>query len=177
MLFNIRDLSTKIGLSFDVVKTAKFADLETISRPKNAEEMAAIQGIVDWLYDSFLDRVAEGRKLDRAVVAELAQGRVWSGVDAKRLGLIDEFGGLQAAIDYAAGKAKLGRNYRLDEYPGKRDLGEVFRELFEEKREYLSKTSLSSKLVHQVEAEVKGLRQFNDPRGVYLRLPADLKID
>jgi len=177
VLFNIRDLSTKIGLSFDVVKTAKFADLETISRPKNAEEMASIQSVVDWLYESFLDRVAEGRKLDRAVVAELAQGRVWSGVDAKRLGLVDEFGGLQAALDFAASKAKLGRSYRLEEYPGKRDLGEVFRELFEEKREYLSKASLSSKLVHRVEAEVKPLRQFNDPRGVYLRLPADLKIE
>ena len=176
MLFNVKELSQKIGVSFDVVKTGKFADTETISRPKNEEEMRAIQSVVDWLYGSFLDRVAEGRKLDRAVVAELAQGRVWSGTDAKRLGLIDEFGGLQAAIDYAADKAKLGTNYRLQEFPGKRELGEVLRELFESPGDYLSRESFTGRIAQKVKAEVQSLEQYNDPRHVYLRLPVELQF-
>ncbi len=176
MLFNVKELAQKVGVSFDVVKTGKFADTETISRPKSEEEMRAIQSVVDWIYGSFLDRVAEGRKLDRAVVAELAQGRVWSGTDAKRLGLIDEFGGLQAAIDCAADKAKLGKDYRLQEFPGKRDFGEVLRELFEDSGEFLSRTSLSGRVATRVKSEVRTLEQYNDPRNVYLRLPVELQI-
>ena len=176
MLFNVQELSQKVGVSFDVVKTGKFADTETISRPKNDEEMRAIQSVVDWIYGSFLERVAQGRKLDPAVVAEIAQGRVWSGTDAKRLGLIDEFGGLQAAIDYAADKAKLGKDYRLQEFPGKRELGEIIRDLFEDSGEYLSRGGISSQIAKRVKTEVRALEQYNDPRHVYLRLPVELQL-
>ena len=176
MLFNVQELAQKLGVTFDVVKTGKFADTETMSRPKNQDEMRSIQSVVDWLYGSFLDRVAEGRNLDRAVVAELAQGRVWSGSDAKRLGLIDEFGGLQAAIDYAAVKAKLGKDYRLEEFPGKRDFAEALRELFEESGDYLSRDSVSGRIAKRMKAEVRTLDQYNDPRHVYLRLPVELQL-
>jgi protease-4 len=175
--FNVKELSSKIGVSFDVVKTGKFADSETISRPKTEEELRAIQGVVDWLYESFIDRVAEGRKLDRAEVAKLAQGRVWSGVDAKRLGLIDEFGGLETAIDFAAQKAKLGRNYRLDEFPRKREFAEVLKELFEQREEYFAKGGLPSQLARRVRTEVKALEQFNDPRGAYFLLPVGIHVN
>ncbi len=177
MLFNVKELSQKIGMSFDVVKTGKFADTETISRPKTEEEMRSIQSVVDWIYDSFLDRVAEGRKLDRAVVKEIAQGRVWSGVDAKRLGLVDEFGGLTDAIAYAAKEANLGTDYRLLEYPGQREFGEVLKELFEDAGEQMARGGVSGRIVRQVETEVRALGQFNDPRGVYLRLPVELEIN
>ena len=177
MLFNVKELSQKIGMSFDVVKTGKFADTETISRPKTEEEMRSIQSVVDWIYDSFLDRVAEGRKLDRAVVKEIAQGRVWSGADAKRLGLVDEFGGLTDAIAYAAKEANLGTDYRLLEYPGQREFGEVLKELFEDAGEQMARGGVSGRIVRQVETEVRALGQFNDPRGVYLRLPVDLEIN
>ncbi len=177
MLFNVKELSQKVGVTFDVVKTGKFADTETISRPKNEEEMRSIQSVVDWLYDSFIERVAQGRKLDAAVVREIAQGRVWSGTDAKRLGLIDEFGGLEAAIDFAAEKAKLGKDYRLQEFPGKREFGEVLKELFEDSGEYLSKGGVTGKVARRVKTEVHALEQFNDPRNVYLRLPVDLQLN
>jgi protease-4 len=176
MLFNVQELAHKLGVTFDVVKTGKFADTETMSRPKNEEEMNSIQSVVNWLYDSFIDRVVEGRKLPRAVVEELAQGRVWSGIDAKRLGLIDEFGGLQEAIDFAAGKAKLGTGYRLQEFPGKRDMAEALRELFEESGDYLSRDSVSGRIAKRMKTEVRTLDQYNDPRHVYLRLPVDLQI-
>ncbi|HLP03441.1 MAG TPA: signal peptide peptidase SppA [Opitutaceae bacterium] len=177
MLFNVKDLSQKIGVSYDVVKTGKFADAETISRPKTEEELQAIQTMVDWLYDSFIERVVEGRKLDAAVVREIAQGRVWSGTDAKRLGLVDEFGGLEAAIAYAAEKAKLGKNFGLREYPGKREFGEVLRELFEESSDDLVQAGLPGQLARRVKNEVRTLEQFNDPRSVYLRLPIELELN
>ncbi|MFT3828332.1 MAG: signal peptide peptidase SppA [Opitutaceae bacterium] len=177
MLFNVKDLSQKIGVSYDVVKTGKFADAETISRPKTAEELQAIQSMVDWLYDSFIERVAEGRKLDAAAVREMAQGRVWSGTDAKRLGLVDEFGGLEAAIAYAAEKAKLGKNFGLTEYPAKREFGEVLRELFEQSSDDLVHAGLPGQLARRVKNEVRTLEQFNDPRSVYLRLPVELELN
>ncbi|HLP07497.1 MAG TPA: signal peptide peptidase SppA [Opitutaceae bacterium] len=176
MLFNVKDLSQKIGVSYDIVKTGKFADAETISRPKTEEELQAIQTMVDWLYDSFIERVAEGRKLDAAVVREIAQGRVWSGTDAKRLGLVDEFGGLEAAIAFAAEKANLGKNFGLREYPGKREFGEVLRELFEESSDNLVRAGLPGQLARRVKNEVRTLEQFNDPRSVYLRLPIELEL-
>jgi protease-4 len=177
MLFNVQELSAKVGVSFDVVKTGKFADTETISRPKTEEEMRSIQSVVDWIYDSFIERVAEGRKLDAAVVREIAQGRVWSGVDAKRLGLVDEFGGLEAAIAFAAEKAKLGQDYRLQEFPGKREFGEFLKDLFEDSGEYLSKGGVTDEVTRRVKAEVRALDHFNDPRNVYLRLPVDLQLN
>ncbi len=177
MVFNVRELSQKIGVSFDVVKTGKFADTETISRPKTTEELAAIQSMVDWIYGTFLDRVSEGRKLDREKVEALAQGRVWSGVDAKALGLVDDFGGLDAAIDFAAKQADVAGDFQLVEYPGKREFAEVLKELFEESSDDLVRSGVFGRVEKQVRAEARALEQFNDPRNVYLRLPVDVKID
>ncbi len=177
ILFNVQDLSKKIGVSFDVVKTGKFADTETISRPKTEEELSSIQATVDWIYDSFITRVAEGRKLDPAKVREIAQGRVWSGVDAKRLGLVDEFGGLEAAIAHAASLAKVGTDYQLREYPGKKELGEVLQELFEETGDFMSRDTMAKELSRRVRTEWRALGQYNDPRHVYLRIPVELELN
>ncbi len=177
ILLNVQDLAKKIGVSFDVVKTGKFADTETISRPKNEEEMRAIQATVDWIYDAFITRVAEGRKLDPAQVREIAQGRVWSGIDAKRLGLVDEFGGLQAAIAHAASLAKVGTDFELREYPGKKEFGEVLKELFEEAGDFTSRDAMAKEITRRVRTEWRTLGQFNDPRHVYLRLPVELPLN
>lgn len=66
------------------------------------------QRLVDQIYESFVGKVVEARKLSREHVLDIAQGRVWSGVDAKELGLVDEIGGLDQALAYAAKQAKLG---------------------------------------------------------------------
>mgnify|MGYP002780937359 FL=1 len=98
IFLNLEDLGTKVGVNWDGVKTAELADIFTSTRPKTEAELAILQRTVDAIYDSFLDRVAEGRELERPVVAELAQGRVWSGKAALDLGLVDELGGVNAAI-------------------------------------------------------------------------------
>ncbi len=177
MLFNVQGLSQKIGVSFDVVKTGRFADTETISRPKTDEELQAIQSVIDWIYDSFLQRVAQARNLDIEKVKELAQGRVWSGTDAKRLGLVDEFGGLDAAVEYAARKAGLGTRYHLVEYPRQREFAEAMREFFETSDERLSRSGVAGKVMQRVKSEARLLDQFNDPRNIYVRLPVELQLN
>src|SRR6185503_13684482 len=85
--FDAKKLANDFGVTFDSVKTGKFADAVTITRPKTPDEMAVFQHMVDWAYDQFITKVAEGRNLKRDFVEEIAQGRVWSGMEAKKLGL------------------------------------------------------------------------------------------
>lgn len=108
----------KMGVTFDVVKTAPFADAGAVYRPLTEQEKVFIQRGVDQIYLQFKQRVAQGRKKNMAYVDSIAQGRVWSGDDAVRLGLVDKIGGLQDAINCAARLAKLD-DYRLREYPQK----------------------------------------------------------
>ncbi|MGV3656988.1 MAG: signal peptide peptidase SppA [Chitinophagaceae bacterium] len=106
----------KLGVTFDGVKTAPYADAGAVYRPLTETEKGFIQQSIDQIYLQFKQRVAQGRKKDLAYVDSVAQGRVWSGDDAVRLGLVDKVGGLQDAINSAARLAKLD-DYRLREYP------------------------------------------------------------
>ncbi len=108
----------KLGITFDGVKTATYADAGAIYRPLKEAEKKFIQAGVDRIYLLFKKRVAEGRKKDISYIDSIAQGRVWSGKDALRLGLIDKLGGLQMAVESAARLAKV-KTYRLREYPEK----------------------------------------------------------
>ena len=175
--FNVKKLSGDFGLTFDTVKTGKFADVISITRPKSEEELAVFQRMVDWIYGEFIGKVAEARKIKREVVEEIAQGRVWSGVEAKNLELVDELGGLDAAIAYAVAQAKLGPDYRLVEYPHPKELFEVVHELIEKIAPHnVRAPGLAVKLAEQIEREVSVLRTFNDPQGVYARLPLNLSL-
>jgi protease-4 len=106
----------KLGVTFDGVKTATYADAMTITKPMNDQERKMIQGVIERIYAQFKQRVADGRKKDTAYVDSIAQGRVWTGFRAKDIGLIDRFGGLDDAVQCAARMAKLS-NYRLAELP------------------------------------------------------------
>lgn len=107
---------SKLGVTFDGVKTANHAGGGSVVRPLTEMEQKMFQSSVDRIYAQFKDRVAKGRKKDLAYIDSVAQGRVWSGADALRLGLVDRMGNLQDAIDCAARLAKT-TNYRLREYP------------------------------------------------------------
>jgi protease-4 len=106
----------KLGVTFDGVKTAQYADLGNTSRPLTEIEKKFIQNSVDSIYSTFKGRVVEGRKLSGPIVDSIAQGRVWSGVQAKQLGLVDRIGGIDDAVKCAAKLAKI-TSYRLREYP------------------------------------------------------------
>lgn len=113
-------LNEKLGVKIETVKFGEFADLGRADRPLTAAEQQIVQRYVDRIYTDFIQKVAEGRKLTPAQVDSLAQGRVWSGVDAKRLGLVDELGGLDKAISIAVKKANL-KEYRITTYPKQKD--------------------------------------------------------
>ena len=179
MLFNAQKLAANNGITWDVVKTARFADINTISRPKNPQELANIQKIVDRIYDRFITKVADSRKLPKNKVQEIAQGRVWSGTAAKQLGLVDEIGGLEDAIKAAAKQAKLGDDWQLEEYPKTRSLEERILEKFSGVHVLKPATKLDplSAEVKKMQDELAVIKSMNDPQGVYVRLPFDLRIN
>ena len=109
-------LNNKLGITFDGVKTAENADMFDISKPLSPFHIATIQNMIHHTYQRFLQHVADGRNMTVAEVDSLGQGRVWSGIDAKERGLVDELGGLEDAIEYAASLAKL-EDYRIKELP------------------------------------------------------------
>ena len=109
-------LKDKIGLDFDYVGTGKHSDIGRIDRDMTAEEREYIESVIDKIYNTFLSRVAEGRKMTTDEVHEIAQGRVWTGVMAKEVGLVDELGGLEHAIKLAASEADLSE-FKIKEFP------------------------------------------------------------
>jgi protease-4 len=177
--FNYQKLANSNGITWDVVKTSKLADSNTIARPRTSQELAISQQMVDNIYDNFLNKVSESRKLPKPKVAEIAQGRVWSGVDAKRIGLVDEIGGLNDAIASAAQIAKLDQDWELEEYPVVEGWEEKLLKQFtggDSVHLQQSQDPLTTELL-KVKSELSILKSFNDPRGVYVRLPFNFKLD
>jgi len=115
-----KTLQNKLGITFEKVTTNKHSDFISVTRPLDAEETAIMQGDIERIYKSFIGHVAEGRNTTTAAIDSIGQGRVWSGVDAKRLKLIDEFGGLNNAVDEAAKLAKLSK-YNIQTLPVMQD--------------------------------------------------------
>jgi protease-4 len=166
----------KLGLTFDGVQTDKYAGMITVYRPLTAEEKDIIQGYIDRFYATFTGRVAEGRGLTVAQVDSIGQGRVWTGTDAKRIGLVDEIGGLEDATREAAAMAGLDQGqFRTVGYPEQKDL-------FEELRESLSGQTRSWLLQETFGPDVEMLHRFNaaskarSMTGIQARMPFDLEI-
>ncbi|MBP1626266.1 MAG: Peptidase protease [Holophagaceae bacterium] len=173
MLPNVRKLATDHGVSFDGVQTAKLA-MPSLFRPASPTELARIQGLVDHIYDQFLTKVAEGRHMKREQVQEIAQGRVWSGIEAKRLGLVDELGGLQDAIRWAAKKAQIESDYRVDAPESPRSPVEKLLKLIGGGEGRPLARGPVLELKSQLERQLGTLQALNDPFGVYARLPLDV---
>ncbi len=113
-------LNDKLGLRFEKVKFGEYADLGSPDRAMTAPEKAIMQKMIDRIYADFISKVALGRKLTIEQVDSIAQGRVWAGIDAKKIGLVDEFGGLKEAIAIAAKKAHL-EEYKITNLPEQKD--------------------------------------------------------
>lgn len=187
---NVQQLANKNGVTFDVVKTGRYADLMTVARPRTPDELAVFQRGTDAVYEAFLERVAFARKLSRDSVAAIAEGRVWSGRTAQRLGLVDSLGDLDAAVKSAAKFAALTGSYDVREYPRMKTAFERFSEMFDrtpapassvsaEARaltERLSQAGPLGALARDLTRELGTLSRWNDPRGVYARLPVILRV-
>jgi len=176
MLLNLQKLANNNGITWDTVKTGKLADLNTSSRPKTQQEIDIYQKEVNRIYDLFLDKVSTSRHLTKEKVNEIAQGRVWSGYEAQKIGLVDQIGGLESAIKYTAQVAKLGDNWQVEEYPESRSWKNIF-------LDKISKTEIQNTSIDPVTQEWENLKedwhfvkQLNDPQGLYLMFPYNLNI-
>ena len=163
----------KLGITFDGVKTAPYADAGAIYRPLNEPEKNMVQASVDLIYTTFKQRVAEGRKRDTTYIDSIAQGRVWTGLKAKDIGLIDRFGGIEDAIVAAASKAGL-TDYSVREYPEPEN---IFDKIFG-KDDPMSYTDKIKKEIGEenfkVYQEIKRVREMSN--SVQTRLPFEFFI-
>lgn len=110
---NFEGLMKKVGYRNEAIKSGKYKDIGSAMRTMTAEERRLLQGMIDDSYDQFVGAVAAGRKMKLEDVRELADGRIYTGRQAKETGLVDELGDLQDAIDAAGEMAKLGKNPRV----------------------------------------------------------------
>jgi protease-4 len=178
MLPNVKKLANEHGITFDQVSTAKLGNVASLYRPKTEAEIARIQGLIDQIYDQFLTKVADSRKLPKDAVHEIAQGRVWSGQEALKLKLVDELGGLQDAIRHAAKLAKIEGDFRVDP-PGvpKKPIEKLLESLGGEKNRPMS-AGLGpwGQVAGDLEHQLRVLRSLNDPMGIYARMPFELSL-
>ncbi len=151
--------NNKLGITFDGVKTAPFADAGSASRPLTDKEKVLVQRSVDSIYATFKHRVAEGRKLDAAVVDSISQGRVWTGRQALKLGLVDRLGGVQDAIDCATRMANIPEP-RLITYPRPKNTFEKFMKGFNEsvKANYLKEELGSDYRIYETIKKVRAMQ-------------------
>jgi protease-4 len=175
LFFNFNKIAKDNGLSWDVVKTGRYADINSSYRPKSPAEIANYQKYVDQTYDLFIQKVAKSRKLSEGKVMAIAQGRVWSGEDAKKIGLVDEIGGIEDAIEYAAKKAKLSKKWQIKEYPEESTIGEKI--LGKVTETELKQDDLLTRELVKIKDKLSLLQTLNDPRGIYIILPFDLIPD
>ncbi|HEX2934132.1 MAG TPA: signal peptide peptidase SppA [Bacteroidales bacterium] len=173
ILFNAQGfLNNKLGITTDNVRTNKHGDIETLYKPLTPEEKAIVQAEVENIYDTFISHVAEGRRLNKAFVDSIGQGRVWSASDAKRLGLVDMIGNLHNAIEIAARKAKLSE-YRIVELPKRDDaLTSLLSGLSARVRQDAIQKELgeASRLYYSI-------KDITGRRGILARLPYDLNMN
>jgi protease-4 len=170
MLPTFQDTLAKVGVHTDGVGTGPYSDAYDITRPMSPELKQMFQLSVDNLYASFVDKVALHRHMKSAAVEAIAQGEVWTGADAKRLGLVDKFGDLQDAEAAAAKMADMGPNYEVTYIERGLSFTDRFlMDLAENSQSRLGAlTQLSTPAWYsRVVEATKVLGVFDDPRGLY----------
>lgn len=178
LLFNIQDIANNHGINFDRVVTGPFAGMDSFGQPKTPAEMSKLQDNTDLMYQTFLLKVAEGRKMDLNQVESIAEGRIWSGLKAKEIGLADFYGGLKDAINYAATIANLGNDWELKPYPNKTGFARSAIEYFQESSETQEISSgIINKYIKYWQQSIKSLNSFNNPSGIYARMPTTLILN
>jgi protease IV len=172
MLLDASDfLNEKLGITVDVVKTNEFADIGSLFRPVTPAEREILQAGVEDVYRIFTERVAEGRNMEVAQVDEIGQGRVWSGANARELGLVDEFGGLKRAIEIAAMEAGI-ETYRIIDLPRMRDPFEEFLRSFS----FEARTRLFHRAQGETARFYNAMKTALEYRGVQARMPYDIHV-
>jgi protease IV len=165
--------NNKLGITFDGVKTGKYADLGDISRPLSAEERAILQNQVDHGYNDFTKAVANGRHKTQAYIDSIGQGRVWTGAQAVKIGLVDRLGNINDAIKSAAKMAKVNK-YKLVSYPEQKSfLNKFGLGMSAQMKTHFIKSELGDNFKYY--EQIKGVTQMM--RTPQARLPYDIAIN
>lgn len=168
---NISGLNNKLGLTYDGVKTNKLSDAVSVNRAFRPEERELMQNYVNRGYELFVKRCADGRKKTTDEIKAIAEGRVWTGEDALKIGLVDKIGGIDEAIALAVKKAKL-KAYNVKEFPAKEDFATKFMKSFGEDIETrIMKAQLGEQ--YKIFREIQNVQKIN---GIQARLPYELII-
>ena len=172
MVPNVKELSEKIGLTYDVVKTNKFSDFGNIMRPFNQDEKTLMQMMITQGYDTFVNRCAEGLHMSKEAIEKIAAGRVWTGEAAKELGLVDVLGGIDTALEIAVRKAGI-EGYTVVFYPAKQDLLSSL--LNTKPTNYVESQILKSKLGEYYQ-QFGMLKNLKERSMIQARIPFELNI-
>ena len=173
MFPNVKGLTDKIGLKFDVVKTNQYADFGALGRPMNDGEKSLMQMYVNQGYDLFLTRCSDGRDITKEELDKIAQGRVWTGNTAKELGLVDELGGLDKALDIAINKAGIEGGYTVMSYPTKKGF---FESLMETSPDNYVKARILNGKIGEYYKPFSILENFDKCERIQARIPFELNI-
>ncbi len=169
-------LENKLGLTFDRAQTNKHSVM-SLNRKLTPEELAIVQNEVDAIYSQFLSRVSVGRGISVEKVNQMARGRVWTGTDAQKIGLVDELGGLKDAINYAAKKAGINnKDVTIRYWPEKKSdrLSEFLETISEsESTEMKAQTQLPADLIYYYQQ----LKKLESMRGIQMRMPYEIVLN
>jgi len=166
-------LNKKLGVYVDQVGSNANSDGLTVLRPLSNTERSAIKAAIEDIYDDFTAKVAEGRGMKQANVDSIGQGRVWSGLDAVEIGLVDELGGLEAAIASAAEMAELDI-YKLKELPEREDpMMKLMQQIANQSYFKIFGFPMATK----AEKYYRSFEQAFEAEGIYTRLPVDIIVD
>lgn len=175
MLPNLSEIASKYGINTEMVETHKNASGYSVFEPLDNDFKNFTQEGVENIYKTFVSRVAQGRKMTFAQVDAIAQGRVWTGADAKKIGLVDEIGGLDAALSYASSLVKL-KEYTTVEYPEyKKDFSEFFGGKgfpFAQSKEAMIKEEIGEENYKIIER----IKKMNARKGMQVILPFEIAI-
>lgn len=169
-------LQNKLGLTFDRASTNKHAVIST-NRKLTEEEFTTIQNEVDVIYAQFLNRVSEGRGMTVEAVNQVARGRVWTGADALKVGLVDKLGGINDAIRYAAKQAGI-KDVKIHYWPKKKD--DTFSELFEQfaESEQDEEMVVSQKgMPESLRFYYEQLKRLEQLKGIQMRMPYEIVLN
>ncbi|MFV0313423.1 MAG: signal peptide peptidase SppA [Dysgonomonas sp.] len=171
MFPNVEGLTKKVGLTFDNVKTNAHADFGDMTRPMRDDEKAILQNYIERGYDLFLTRCSDGRGIAKNSLDSIAQGRVWTGNQAVKIGLVDELGGIDKAIEEAAKLANL-EDYSLNSFPRKRDFFESF---LSDQKEELTTRAMKEYLGSDYQL-FKTIKEIKEQDFIQARMPYDINI-
>jgi protease-4 len=164
-------MKDKLGLHFDMVKTNKFADMGSINRPFNEGEKEIMQHYINNGYELFVKRCADGRGMSTEAIKKIAEGRVWTGEAAKELGLVDELGGLDKALEIAIQKAGV-ESYSVINFPSPEN--PILSLLEQSKEDYIQ--GQMSNTMGEYYDYIKFIQNIKDMDHIQARMPFTLNI-